>query len=89
MNARGREAHPSGPPGGGTPAQSYYEEGQLNAEGAQTRFALYELSLDNEDRGAFACCSAPTSKTAVQIVARVRKHCETSATARRSDEQVA
>lgn len=65
--------------GEGIPAKSYYEESQLDSEAAQTRFALFKLFLDNEDRVAlrYLLGSGHTDFRA-SAYARVRQHCEAS-----------
>jgi DNA helicase II / ATP-dependent DNA helicase PcrA len=61
------------------PAKSYYEESQLDSETAQTRFALYKLFLNNEDRVALRyLLGSDVDDFRCKSYARVRKHCETS-----------
>ena len=61
----------------GIPAKSYYEETQLDSEAAQTRFALFKLFLDNEDRVALRyLLGSGRDDFRSRPYARVRKHCE-------------
>jgi DNA helicase II / ATP-dependent DNA helicase PcrA len=61
------------------PAKSYYEESQLDSEAAQTRFALYKLFLNNEDRVALRyLLGSDVDDFRCKSYARVRKHCEAS-----------
>lgn len=61
----------------GIPAKSYYEESQLDSEAAQTRFALFKLLLDNEDRVALRyLLGCDRDDFRHKAYARVRQHCE-------------
>lgn len=63
--------------GEGIPAKSYYEESQLDSEAAQTRFALFKLFLDNEDRVALRyLLGSGHNDFRANAYARVRQHCE-------------
>lgn len=63
----------------GIPAKSYYEESQLDSEAAQTRFALFKLFLDNEDRVALRyLLGSGGNDFRANAYARVRQHCEAS-----------
>lgn len=65
--------------GEGIPAKSYYEESQLDSEAAQTRFALFKLFLDNEDRVALRyLLGSGHNDFRASSYARVRQHCEAS-----------
>jgi superfamily I DNA/RNA helicase len=65
--------------GEGIPAKSYYEETQLDSEAAQTRFALFKLFLDNEDRVALRyLLGSGHNDFRASAYARVRQHCETT-----------
>ncbi len=65
--------------GADIPAKSYYEESQLDSEVAQTRFALYKLFLNNEDRVALRyLLGSDVDDFRCKSYARVRKHCETT-----------
>jgi DNA helicase-2/ATP-dependent DNA helicase PcrA len=65
--------------GEGIPAKSYYEESQLDSEAAQTRFALFKLFLDNEDRVALRyLLGSGHNDFRANAYARVRQHCEAS-----------
>lgn len=65
--------------GEGIPAKSYYEESQLDSEAAQTRFALFKLFLDNEDRVALRyLLGSGGNDFRANAYARVRQHCEAS-----------
>ena len=61
------------------PAKSYYEENQLDSEAAQTRFALYKLFLNNEDRVALRyLLGSDVDDFRCNSYTRIRKHCEAS-----------
>ncbi|HEY9090199.1 ATP-dependent helicase [Parasphingorhabdus sp.] len=65
--------------GKGIPAKSYYEESQLDSEVAQTRFALFKLFFDNEDRVALRyLLGSGHNDLRANAYARVRQHCEVS-----------
>jgi len=60
-------------------AKSYYDESQLDAEGAQKRFALFKLLLNKEDRVALRYlvgAGSPSYRSGPY--SRLRTHCEQS-----------
>lgn len=61
----------------GVVAKSYYDESQLETEFAQSRFALFKLFLDREDRPALRyLLGAGSQDLRAGAYARLRQHCE-------------
>ncbi len=61
----------------GVPARSYYAESELDAEEAQTRFALLKLYVDREDRVALRwLLGLHSSDWRTKSYQKLRAHCE-------------
>jgi ATP-dependent DNA helicase UvrD/PcrA len=61
------------------PSKSYYDESQLDAEGAQWRFALFKLLLNKDDRVALRyLIGAGTATFRSGLYGKLRAHCEES-----------
>jgi superfamily I DNA/RNA helicase len=61
------------------PSKSYYDESQLDAEGAQRRFALFKLLLNKDDRVALRyLIGAGTATFRSGPYSKLRVHCEES-----------
>ena len=65
--------------GEGIPSKSYYEKSQLDSEAAQTKFALFKLFLNKEDRVALRyLLGSDREDFRCKPYARVRQYCQGS-----------